>query len=75
MNQEYLTTCVRCPFCNSENVKVLIEKESNDFDITSGILGVICLGPIGLLCGICGASDPKTSTTGICNNCGKRFKG
>ncbi|MBL4932133.1 hypothetical protein [Clostridium paridis] len=62
-----------CPFCNSKNVQVIIEKETNDYDAPSGCLGYICLGPIGLLCGLCAAEGTKTTTTCICNNCGKRF--
>lgn len=64
---------VECPFCKSKNIKIVIEKEKEDFDITSGIIGSICLGPIGLLCGLCFADGEKERTTCICNDCGKRF--
>lgn len=70
-----LTSSIKCPFCNSESIKIVIEKKSNDYDVTAGILGLICLGPIGFLCGLCGAGDEKVTTTGICNDCGKRFNG
>ncbi len=64
---------VACPFCGSNNVKIIIEKEKEDFDLPSGVIGYICLGPIGLLCGLCFADGEKKKTTCICNSCGKRF--
>jgi len=62
-----------CPLCGSRNIKIIIEKEREDYDLTSGIIGTICLGPIGLLCGLCSADGEKEKTTCICNDCGKRF--
>lgn len=62
-----------CPFCGSKNIKIIIEKEKDDYDLTSGIIGTICLGPIGLLCGLCFADGEKERRTCICNDCGKRF--
>ncbi|MCF0148132.1 MAG: hypothetical protein HUJ77_07015 [Clostridium sp.] len=62
-----------CPFCGSKNIKIIIEKEKEDFDVTSGVLGYVCLGPIGLLCGLCSADGETEKITCICNNCGKRF--
>ncbi len=35
---------VECPFCKSKNIKIIIEKKNEDFDITSGVIGTICLG-------------------------------
>ena len=64
---------VECPLCKSKNIKIIIEKKNEDFDITSGVIGTICLGPIGLLCGLCCAEGEKEKTTCICNDCGKRF--
>lgn len=64
---------VECPFCKSKNIKIIIEKKNEDFDITSGVIGTICLGPIGLLCGLCCAEGEKEKTTCIYNDCGKRF--
>ena len=64
---------VECPCCKSKNRKIIIEKKNEDFDITSGVIGTICLGPIGLLCGLCCAEGEKEKTTCICNDCGKRF--
>ncbi len=64
---------ISCPFCGSKSIKIIIEKEKEDFDATSGVLGYICLGPIGLLCGLCSADGEKERITCICNDCGKRF--
>ncbi|MDU5106041.1 hypothetical protein [Clostridium sp.] len=62
-----------CPFCGSKNIKIIIEKEKEEFDLTSGIIGTICFGPIGLICGLCFADGEKEKRTCICNDCGKRF--
>lgn len=62
-----------CPFCRSKNIKIIIEKEKEEFDLTSGIIGTVCFGPIGLLCGLCFADGVKEKRTCICNDCGKRF--
>lgn len=64
---------VYCPHCGSDNVKVIVEKEKDNFDLCGGFTGAICLGPIGLLCGFCGSGE-KERATGICNSCGRRFK-
>ena len=72
-NNNNLHQMTVCPFCGSNNIKIIIEKEKEDYDLTSGIIGTICLGPIGLLCGLCFADGEKKRTTCICNNCGKRF--
>lgn len=65
---------VYCPNCGSNNVKIIVEKEKEDFDLCGGITGAVCLGPIGLLCGFCCADGVKKRTTCVCNNCGRRFK-
>ncbi|VYT68888.1 hypothetical protein [Clostridium tertium] len=62
-----------CPFCRSKSIKIIVEKEREEFNLPSGIIGTICLGPVGLLCGLCCADGEKEKTTCICNDCGKRF--
>lgn len=62
----------RCPRCGSENVRVYVERDRNSYDFCGGILGYICAGPLGLLCGFCGSQD-KERTTLICNDCDAHF--
>ena len=52
MSELNSTENIGCPACGSHNVKIIVEKENENFDIASGILGGICFGPIGMLCGI-----------------------
>lgn len=69
------TENISCPSCDSHNIKIIIEKENENYDLTSGILGTICLGPIGMLCGLCCADGEKKKTICICNECGAKFNG
>jgi len=64
---------LKCPKCGSENIQIIIERDSNNFDLTSGIIGTICLGPIGLLCGLLCGESIKEKTTCKCNNCGLKY--
>ncbi|MNP50067.1 hypothetical protein D3C76_1443030 [compost metagenome] len=75
MNEINSKENITCPSCGSSFVKIIIEKKNEDFDIPSGVIGYICMGPIGLLCGLCCADGEKDKTTCICNNCGTRFNG
>lgn len=75
MNESTSTDNIRCPSCGSRNIIVLVEKENESYDLFSGILGTICLGPIGLLCGLCCADGEKKKITCTCNDCGRRFNG
>ena len=69
------TENISCPSCDRHNIKIIIEKENENYDLTSGILGTICLSPIGMLCGLCCADGEKKKTTCICNECGTKFNG
>ncbi|WP_300381987.1 hypothetical protein [Clostridium sp.] len=66
---------ISCPSCGNHNIKVIVEKENENYDLFSGIIGTICLGPIGMLCGLCCADGEKKKITCICNDCGMRFNG
>ena len=65
-----LESIIYCPTCGSKNIRSIVKKE--DYDLASGILGTICLGPIGLLCGFL-CNDDKKKVSCICNDCGTRF--
>lgn len=70
MNQHDI---ICCPRCGSDNVRVVIERKEKNFDVCGGVLGGLCLGPIGILCGLCTADEASESYTGICNDCGAHF--
>jgi hypothetical protein len=69
---------VGCPKCGSLNVQVVsdVTETTKGFGAGKGCLGYICLGPIGLLCGLIGMGEGKTkiNTYRVCANCGARFK-
>lgn len=69
----YVNTTRYCPSCGSQNITVLVEKEKQSYDFCGGILGAICLGPIGLICGLCCADGEKKRVSCTCNSCGRRF--
>lgn len=69
---------MKCPKCGQEDCQVISEFNSSTqgFGFGKGCLGVLCLGPVGLLCGLCGMGKGKSSTTHywVCNHCGNKFK-
>lgn len=68
---------IHCPSCNGTNCNTVLETEthSSPFGFGDACCGYILLGPIGLLCGLCGASsETHTDTYYKCNDCGKKFK-
>ena len=72
---------VFCPKCRSTNLTTTQETETNvsggGYDLGSGCCGTILLGPIGLLCGMCGSGVKSKSTTRhywICGKCGHKFR-
>lgn len=70
------TNQASCPNCGSIQIQIVGE-QSGGFNktsgICSGILGTICLGPIGLLCALFGIKDKTTTFSRVCLNCGNRF--
>lgn len=46
------------------------------FGFCKGIIGYVCLGPIGILCGLCGMGKGKTWSRSfwVCGSCGYKFK-
>ena len=65
---------MKCPRCSSENVQVHYEVEKQGFSGGKGCCGWILIGPIGLLCGLCGKDKVKSEEKyWVCNNCGSKF--
>ncbi len=45
-----------CPKCGSENCSVITDSTtySHGYDVCSGLIGALFMGPMGMLCGLCG---------------------
>ena len=67
---------MKCPKCGCENCQIISDtySEGKDFHAGKGCLGVICFGPIGLICGLCGKpKQTKTKHYFYCPDCGNKF--
>lgn len=65
---------MKCPFCGNMHCELISESTSKGFSVSKGCCGYICLGPLGLLCGLFGMGTTKTDTYWVCTSCGKTFK-
>lgn len=74
-----------CPRCKSHNLQVLSNTSyeskfsSKSYGAGKGCCGYILFGPIGILCGLCGANSKhtvksSTSTIWVCLDCGEKFR-
>ncbi len=66
-----------CPRCGAANSSAVNETTTTgkDFSAGKGCCGMIMLGPIGLLCGLCGEGQKtKNQTYFVCNSCGHKWK-
>lgn len=66
---------VHCPRCGSRNCFMTIDsKTKTSSGFWDACCGYILLGPIGLLCGVCGRdTTTKTKSYWKCGNCGEKF--
>ncbi|WOO86534.1 hypothetical protein RZE82_05320 [Mollicutes bacterium LVI A0039] len=64
-----------CPRCGSNNTTVLYQEHRKGYGFCSGILGYICFGLPGLLCGLCGMGNTKYHNTYLaCGDCRSRTR-
>lgn len=74
-----------CPKCGSKNLHIMTETNttvkthSSGYSSGSGCLGLLLLGPFGLLCGLCGSessSEVNIASKSIwnCQSCGHKFR-
>lgn len=69
---------VNCPVCRSTQIQAVKAGSGQGFDaaggVLAGLLGTICLGPIGLICVLCGITDKEDEKlVRMCLNCGHQF--
>lgn len=67
---------MKCPKCESENCEIITEsqKVGKNFSATKGCCCAMILGPIGLLCGLCGkGKQVETRAYWVCSECGNKF--
>lgn len=63
---------MKCPKCGSENIQFATRTSGSLFSASDSCCGFLLLGPLGLLCGLCGA-DVSTDEFWVCRDCGKKF--
>lgn len=63
---------VRCPKCGSTQVQFVNETQVKGYSTSEGCCGLILLGPLGLLCGLCGTGG-KSQVKRMCLKCGNKF--
>lgn len=62
---------MKCPKCSQDNCQFVATTTGSDFNASGACCGYICLGPLGLLCGLGG--NKKNVEYWMCNSCGTKF--
>lgn len=62
-----------CPKCESENCNFVSQSHTTNGSFCDGCCGFLFLGPVGILCGLCG-HDTETKEFWVCNDCGCKFQ-
>lgn len=65
---------MKCPKCGSEHVQFVTSTETTGFSGSNSCCGFLLMGPIGLLCGLCGSGYSTTSEYWVCHECGTKFQ-
>ena len=63
---------MKCAKCGSENIQFATRTSGSPFSASDSCCGFLLLGPLGILCGLCG-SDVSTEEFWVCRDCGKKF--
>ncbi len=66
-----------CKRCGSDRCHIIneITTKGKDYSAGKGICGWILMGPVGILCGLCGeGKQTKNTNYWVCDNCGAKFK-
>lgn len=64
---------LRCPHCGSTRLQYTTTVKTQGVSVSDACCGYVCLGPLGLLCGLCGAGSTKTNESWVCCDCGTKF--
>ncbi len=67
---------MKCPNCGSNNCQFISNTitHNSGFGFGDACCGYICLGPIGLLCGLCNMDqETKIKEYWVCQECGTKF--
>ena len=64
---------IRCPHCGSTRLQFTTTVKTQGVSVGDACCGYVCLGPLGLLCGLCGAGSTETKEGWVCLDCGKKF--
>ena len=68
---------MKCPKCESEKCQYVstTKTKNTGFGFDNACCGWLLLGPIGILCGLCGmGSETEENEYWICQNCGQKFQ-
>ena len=68
---------MRCPKCGSKKCQFITttNTHSSGFGCFDACCGFLILGPVGILCGLCGSGTSTTTKEyWICNECGRKFQ-
>ena len=62
-----------CPRCGVKDQCQIVygSENSTGYNVCGGVCGYVCLGPLGLLCGL--KNEKVTKHFWVCNNCGAKF--
>lgn len=63
----------QCPKCGSNNLQAVHSTTQKGFSDTNAVGGCCLLGPVGLLCGLCGSGKKQEQSYRMCLNCGNKF--
>lgn len=64
---------LKCPHCGSTRLQYTTSVKTQGVSAGDACCGYVCLGPIGLLCGLCGSGSSETKEYWVCHDCGAKF--
>lgn len=67
---------MKCPRCGNNYCKIVGTTKSTgtDYSICNGLLGEMCFGPSGFICGFSDSRNTEVEAYWVCDKCGYKFK-
>lgn len=67
---------MKCPKCGNDYCKMISKSQTTgtDYSICHGLLGELCLGPAGFMCGFSNSRNKDVDAYWVCEKCGQSFK-